>query len=326
MGAVPELWLPRQPYGDKNAKVRVGALAGGQKGRVTTRQLELLEVSRQTAAKWVRSGYLYPELPGVFAVGHPGRSEESDLFTAVLYAGPSAGLHGITAGRWRGLVKWRTQRAIEVSTPRRCRSLPADHELNRLERAIVVRGRREFERATYHGIPTVPVASIVLDIAATGERELVRFVLAQLDFMRRLDVPALRSVCGRGIPGSGVLHEAIGSHLPLLARARSWFEVKMVFLCEQTGIPYPELGVKIAGIRVDAVWLDQMVIVECDGEGNHGTWRQRKRDIGNDYKLRRLGFLPIRYTYDQLEDPWAIHADLMPILEERAGRARLLSA
>jgi hypothetical protein len=29
----------------------------------------------------------------------------------------------------------------------------------------------------------------------------------------------------------------------------------------------------------------------------------------------------IRYTYDQLDDPWAIYADLMPILEERRGRA-----
>jgi very-short-patch-repair endonuclease len=107
----------------------------------------------------------------------------------------------------------------------------------------------------------------------------------------------------------------------MLARARSWFEVKLVLVCETTGIPYPELGVKVAGTLADAVWADEMVIVECDGEGNHGTWGQRKRDIGNDYKFRRLGFMPIRYTYDQLEDPWAIHADLMPILEERRGWA-----
>jgi hypothetical protein len=28
----------------------------------------------------------------------------------------------------------------------------------------------------------------------------------------------------------------------------------------------------------------------------------------------------IRYVYKQLDDPWAIHADLMPILAERRGR------
>ncbi len=144
---------------------------------------------------------MFLELPHVFAVGHPGRTEESDLFSAVLYAGPGAALTGLTAGLWRGLVKWRTQQAIEVSTPRRCRSLAADHELNRLGREIVVRDRRDAKRAIYHGIPTVPREQIVLDIAAsTGDLQLVRFVLAQLDFMRRLNVHALQRLRGRGVP------------------------------------------------------------------------------------------------------------------------------
>jgi hypothetical protein len=289
-------------------------------GRVSSKQLGLLGVTRQTAAKWVSGGYLYPELPGVYAVGHPGRTEESDLFAAVLYAGPHAGLNGLTAGLWRGLVKWRTARAIEVSTPRRCRSLPAE---NALGRAIVVRDRREFKRAVYHGIPTVPREQIALDIAATGELQLVRFVLAQFDFMRCLNVPALERLRRRGVPGSAVLGQAITTHQPLLARARSQFEIKLIYVCEQTGIPLPELNEKIAGIIPDAVWRDQMVVVQCDGEANHGTWAQRKRDLKEDQMLRRLGFLPIRYSFDLLDDPWAIHADLMPILSERAGRARL---
>jgi hypothetical protein len=36
--------------------------------------------------------------------------------------------------------------------------------------------------------------------------------------------------------------------------------------------------------------------------------------------LRGLGFLPIRYTTDKLEDPWALHADLAGQLAERRGR------
>ncbi len=81
------------------------------------------------------------------------------------------------------------------------------------------------------------------------------------------------------------------------------------------------MNVKIAGITPDAVWPDQMVIVQCDGEGNHNTWAQRRRDLNQDQILRGLGYFPIRYTYEQLDDPWAVHADLMPILDERAGRA-----
>jgi hypothetical protein len=263
----------------------------------------------------------------VYAVGHAGRSEESDLFSAVLYAGPGAALTGITAGLWRGLVKWRTQDAIEVSTSRRCRSLAADDELNRLRRQIVVRDRRDLGRATYHGIPTVPREQIVLDIAAsTGDLQLVRFVLSQLDFMRCLNVPALQRLRGRGIPGSVLLGQALASHQPLLARARSKFEIKLIYVCELTGIPLPEVNEKIGEITPDALWRDEMVVVGCDGKGNHGTWAQRQRDLNDDRILRGLGFFPIRYTFEQLEDPWAIHADLTPVLEERRGRASRLAA
>ena len=322
-----EVWLFPEGELPKSDKARVGRLASGQRGRITRAQLIALGVQDRTVTNWASSGYLYQELPHVFAVGSPARSEESDLFAAVLYAGPYASLRAMTAALWRGLVKWRTQTAIEVSTPRRCRSLPAGHPSNHLHRAIEVRDRRPPQRWDYHGIPTVPTPNVVLGLAATKDVELVRFALAQLDFMRRLDVPRLEAVAGPGVPGSQTLHEALANHQPLLAKARSQFEIRLIQVCELTDIPLPDLNGEIQGITPDATWHDPMVIVQCDGEGNHGTWAQRKRDARQDQILRGLGFLVIRYTYEQLNDPWAIHADLMPILEERAGRgAKRLSA
>jgi hypothetical protein len=317
---VSDLWLPTEPGVPESDKVRVARRAGLQFGRVTRAQLLALGVQDRTVTKWAASDYLFPELPRVYAVGHPGRTPESDLFSAVLYAGPGAALCGLTAALWRGLVKWQTQQAIQVSTPRRCRSLPADHEGNRLHRTIAVRDRRPSTRRVYHRIPTIPVPNIALEIAATGELQLVRFVLAQMDYMRILNDRGLQRLCGRGVPGSSVLTEALGRPQPLFARARSKFEVKLIEVCEETDIPLPETNEKIAGITPDAVWWDQMVIVQCDGERNHGTWRQRKRDATEDVILRNLGFQIVRYVYEQLNDPWAIHADLMPILIERAGR------
>ncbi len=64
-------------------------------------------------------------------------------------------------------------------------------------------------------------------------------------------------------------------------------------------------------------------MVECDGEGNHGTFRQRRRDRGEEMALRPLGFLPIRYTTDKFEDPWAIEADLGSQLRGRRGLGQL---
>jgi hypothetical protein len=119
--------------------------------RVTRAQLFGLGVSRSTVGDWGRAGYLFPRLPGVYAVGHAG-TDEADLFTAVLYAGPDTALDGMAAALRRGLVKWRTADAIEVSTPRRRRSLPASDPGNRLGKAVRVRSERKFRRVPYHGI------------------------------------------------------------------------------------------------------------------------------------------------------------------------------
>ena len=257
----------------------------------------------------------------MYAVGSPARSEVSDLFAAVLYAGPDASLRAMTAGLWRGLVKWETAPAIQISTPRRCRSLPALHPENRLGKAIDVRDRRPAARDPWNGVPTVPIPEIVLELAAGGDLELARFVLAQMDFLRILREPELLAVCGRGIPGSAVLGEAIDHPQPLFAKARSKFEVRLIHVCELTDTPLPEVNEKIGGVTPDAMWRDEMLVVECDGEANHGTWRQRKSDVKKEMILRGLGFQVVRYVYEQLDDPWAIHGDLMPILAERRGHA-----
>jgi very-short-patch-repair endonuclease len=100
-----------------------------------------------------------------------------------------------------------------------------------------------------------------------------------------------------------------------------------VLACEITGMRTPdELNAKVAGYTVDAVWWDEMVVVECDGAANHGTFRQRRRDLGEDMVLRGHRFLPIRYTTDKLDDPWAVHADLGAELEQRRGRGGLKAA
>jgi hypothetical protein len=233
----------------------------------------------------------------------------------------------MSAGVWRGLVKWREPAAIEVATPRRCRSLTADDPDNRLNKPVVVCDRRQFRRSTWKGIPTTPIPNIVLEIARAGDVQLVRFVLAQCDYLRILNERMLRQLCGRGVPGSAVLLDALGRPQPLFAHTRSWFEVRLVTVCEITGMRLPDaLNVKIAGHTVDAVWWDEQVVVECDGEGNHGTWRQRRRDVGEEMTLRSLKFLPIRYTTDKLDDPWVIHADLGAELEARRGRGGLALA
>ena len=72
------------------AEVRYQAMrrsgGGAAAGRVRYGQLRALGVASATVCDWQDAGYLFWELPLVYAVGHPGRTPESDLAGALLYA------------------------------------------------------------------------------------------------------------------------------------------------------------------------------------------------------------------------------------------------
>jgi predicted transcriptional regulator of viral defense system len=149
-----------------SAKVRVARLADRQAGLVGTVQLVALGVDPRETARWVRQGYLLPRHPRVYAVAHRAPSVEADLTAAVLYAGPGAMLSHATALWWLGLIETRP-RTIDVSTPRRCRSLPN----------IRVHGRRSCQRGWHKRVPTTTMEQALLDYAAVAPLERVRHAL-----------------------------------------------------------------------------------------------------------------------------------------------------
>src|SRR5438309_734517 len=151
----------------QNAKVRLGRIAGRQWGRVSWAQIAALGVDRKVALDWKAQGLFQLVLPRVYAVGHQAPSYEADLAAALLYAGPGAALSHATAAHWLGLLE-KPPRAIHVSTPRRCRSLPG----------VVVHGRRDRERIWHRRFPLTAVPELLLDLAATEPSRRVRKALA----------------------------------------------------------------------------------------------------------------------------------------------------
>jgi hypothetical protein len=301
----------RQAELDGRAKVRVARVAARHQGRISNAQLRALGVSRASVWVWVRAGYLHPRLPEVFAVGHCARTVESDLWEAILYAGPGAALSHGTAAWWRGLIDFPV-RPIHVATPRRRRSLPG----------IAVHCRRAGVRRGEHaGMPITSIPQTLLDLAALEQLKLVRRALANLDFAHSLHSPAIRAICGRGRPGSAALRWAIDNYEPLFARTQSPFEDDYVLACETLDIPKPDrLSDRVLGIPCDAIYDDPMLIVELDGTGNHHSPAQIRRDHRNDKTLRDAGWMVLRYTTDQLElDARGIRAE---ILRELAARRR----
>ncbi len=283
-----------------NAKLRVAAIAARQKGRIRYDQLRALGIGEGTIRRWCDAGYLFWELPRVYAVGHPGRTVESDLAAAALYAGPGAELSHATTIWWLGLLKYAPSE-IHVSTPRRVQNYYN----------IVVHGRRKLERILHKGLPITTPSQAILDFAATGTHDLLRFVLANAEYQGLLDVDALNASIGQGVNGTRALRNAIRIHLPALALTRSVIERLLLLLCERFGLPIPVVNVYVGDWLVDAVWPYAKVIVEVDGVHGHRTRAQIERDHQRDLELRALGYTVLRYTEAQIRDtPAAVAADI----------------
>jgi hypothetical protein len=271
-----------------------------------------LRIETVLVTRWVDQGYLIPDLPRVYAVGHRAPSVEADLAAAVLYAGPGAMLSHATALWWRGLID-KQPRPLQVTTLRRCRSQPG----------IRVYGRRTCERLWHKNLPTTTIEQALLDYAATAPIERVRYALANADYHKVLDVAALQVIAGTGRAGSTKLREALTRHEPKLARTRSPLERLFLPLCEKYGVPLPDdVNVWIAGVLVDAVWWKQKLVVELDGRDNHSSWGQIQRDRSNEMRLRAVGFDALRYGTLQLEEqPAGVAGDVIRRLSSAARSA-----
>ena len=283
---------------NRSAKLRLGKLAGKQRGRVAWHQLVALGIDKKAISRWRSDGYLQWVLPRVYAVGHQAPSVEGELAAALLYAGPGAMLSHGTAAWWWGLIENRPS-VINVSTPRRCRS----------RGGIRVRERRDCERAWHEGLPATTVAQTLLDFATGASLNRVRVALANAEYHELLDVGAVRALLGPGRPGSTKLRKALARHEPRLAYTRSPTEVTMFELCEDFGLPLPEVNARTAGWTVDFLWRNEGVVVEVDPHGNHHTPAQVDRDRRKDVALRAAGLTVNRYSRNQVEQTREVVAE-----------------
>ena len=253
-------------------------------------QQALTSLGRGRAEHWVRQGRLVRVLPKVYAFDYVRTDSAARLWQAVLYAGPGAYLTGASAAHLCGLINDEPAE-ITVASTRRCQSLAG----------IRVLPRRPPDRRTHAGIPVAPYPGMLLELAAaSGNLTLVRFALANLEFRRELDVPALHGACVRGRRGAGLLHTALNRRLPELARCRSPLEMRFLVLLDDQHLQLPLMNRWVCGILVDAYWPGLKLVVELDGGANHGTAVQKRRDAGSTEKLEAAGFTVRRFNWDDV--------------------------
>ena len=78
-------------------------------------------------------------------------------------------------------------------------------------------------------------------------------------------------------------------------------------------------------IRLDDAYLDELVFIELDGWGSHGSKQAFRRDRRRQNQAVILGWLPLRFTWaDVVHEPERVAAEIMTVLEQRCP-ARLRS-
>ncbi len=61
--------------------------------------------------------------------------------------------------------------------------------------------------------------------------------------------------------------------------------------------------VVIDGHRVDGL-IGERLVMQFDGFGPHATREPRKKDLAEDARLQRVGYVVLRYGYDQVLYEW----------------------
>ena len=274
------------------------------------RQLRGLGLSKSAIGRWQHDGRLHELYRGVYAVGHLAMTAKSPLVAALFHAGQGSALSHGTGLHWWELLP-APPAEIHVAVPYRRR--PTE--------GIVFHERRSLDRVFHHRLPVTPVPRTLLDFAATASINEVRKALAQADFKQLLQLESLKSVMGRGRPGSATLRAALDTHLPELAKTLSPLEDEFLFLCERDGIPLPLPNQWIGAKQVDALWPEHRVVVELDSKSAHGSDARRLMDHRRDLELRALGYVVRRYSWHQVfVTPDAVASDLLALLAARTPR------
>jgi restriction endonuclease-like protein/putative AbiEi antitoxin of type IV toxin-antitoxin system len=260
----------------------IAALAGCQHGVVTRSQLLALGMSDRAITRGAAGGRLHRLHRGVFAVGHRVLTIEGRWMAATLATGGVLS-HATAAAAWD--LRPRTD-AIHVTV--------AGDAGRRRRAGLRVHRSRTIEATTHRGIPITTPARTIIDLARTLKGRPLEAALDRAEHLRLVDFSELKH---RPIPRS---LQAVLSLYTASNPTRSELEERFIQLCDDHGIPRPDINARIEGYEVDFVWRDKRLIVEVDGYAYHRSPTAFEADRERDIDLARAGWLVRRFTWTQI--------------------------
>jgi hypothetical protein len=279
----------------------ISELARRQHGVVGRAQLVALGLGRDAIDWRVRRRRLHTVHRGVYAVGHLALTRNARFMAAVLACGEGAALSHLSAAVLWGILEGRGQK-VHVTAPTR----------RRVVGVIVHESPLHGERVRRDGITVTTAARTLIDLADVVSRRTLERAFDEAQYLG-LDFEDARPRHGR--EGSGLLSSVLAVHRPGTTRTRSELEELFLKLCDDHGIPRPDVNVQIEGFECDFVFREEWLVVETDGAAAHGTRRAMERDPVRDARLMASGWRIWRLSYVQVvRRPHATAAELQALL------------
>jgi predicted transcriptional regulator of viral defense system len=285
----------------RDADREIARIAARQHGLITLEQLRELGISKDLAHQRACAGRLHRVHEGVYSVGHSLLTSEGLWLAAVLACGSGAVLsHRSAAALW-GIRDNDAHAFIDVTAPNRRGRKPPGIAAHR-DGVLAPR-----DCTSVRGIPCTTVEKTLLDLAAVIPVWQLRKALAEAEVLRIVDLTALRALLrrSRGRRGVARLRLILDELHPQTKRTRSELERLFLRMCNQGGLPQPEVNaaLDVGGrkLKPDFLWRDAGLIVETDSRRYHDTDSAFQHDRRREQCLQLAGWRVSRCTWEQVE-------------------------
>jgi very-short-patch-repair endonuclease len=264
----------------------IAARAAEQHAVLDTAELLACGLSTSGIDRRLQTGRLHRKHRGVYAVGHPRRTQQGVWLAAVKACGNGAALsHQSAAALWSLPPDYRGMPHVTVpgtTGPRRHRGIVTHRSRTLTRRDLMIRD----------AIPVTDPARTIADLRRALNRD--RWEDA-LDRARSLHLP-IGDVGGT-------------------PKTRSNLERRFLALCRRHRLPTPETNIAVGPFLVDFLWRDQRLIIETDGYEHHRGRDAFEADRARDAKLTLMGYAVVRITWRQITgDPDGVAATLRALL------------
>jgi hypothetical protein len=274
----------------------IAAIADRQGGVIARAQLAALGLSGAAIDRRVQAGRLHVVHRGVYFVGHRVVGAHGRRWAAVLACGPSSVVsHASAADAWE--IRASASGTVHVTVGPSGRLRRPGLRLHR--RAALP----EDEVTTLGRLPITTPARTLLDLAAAGLRgRPLEAALDRAELLRLVDFEELQALLARhcGRPGSPSLRATLSRYAVGSVETRSVLEELVLELCDDHGLPRPEVNYRVEGKLRDFYWPGPRLVVEADSYAWHRSPSALNDDRERDVRLMLAGYRCLRFTWEQV--------------------------